>query len=1063
MAQPTAFSQALGTCADTIFIPKGNDTIGYGLKIFDRFGDRYDLKHVQLNNTQRVYETTTLCGFTLALVSNQQDTFWDSTNVMLIANVFLDLFYLLECPSVIPACATEDTLFIFLQSYNNPNSLTLATASSFYYNIDNQAGLSTSSVWRFLNGGVQPFKFPYINGSSLFHGTINVNAAKNWNYTNTPENDKFDFYNTILHEIFHLLGFSSQISANGQPIFNNYNFYDTHLQINNTPLINHIPNSCQDYEFNNTYLNNLTSTDCPNIVLNGAFSSNIPVFTVNLPGVWQPGTSLSHLDATCYNNPLTPKFLMSPTISAGDPDPMRRPTQEEANILCDIGYKTTAYFGGNDAIHNFYTPCDGQLAANDDNCFEVGSITKCEVLNVSYADLMQNDINVTNIDFNCLNVVIGNGTLNPTANGFTYTPGATGINVISYIGNNSSQKYSNTAMFYFYVKICEQQLLSCPTQNCNLICNPNLYDQDCNEQYGVFFEDPNPNNLPCTNFNGWTDAFPSCDYTTTENTPVSPGAIAIVVDKSHKVEVLTAGINLLPNKNYILSIVRKSANSLSIGANTFTYLGLSQLNVVAGNTNSFVPYIPPGIGINQNLLPFNPADQILLSDDNFVPNDFNWKQIATCFTVNQASNFNAIYLYPKEQTTGFFPGSGGWGCALIDQFDVIEDIFIENDTATITCKDTITIGQPLCLELTNLHYKWQASTDNGNTWMPLPNFNDITQITVSPNITTMYKITRFLETNGLTYSVIGAECIEKQATITVIVNPNKYYAYCCSINQTYNQTTPFTALDNLDNLNDGQVSWSINNNPWGAGQGTPNNPVRINADLIVPSGIKLILNKMSFQFGPVGRVLVQKNAQLIIDNSRLNGDTICQTMWQGIRVVGPGKNALRKQILGVKNFGTLDVSKKAIIENAIIGVAAMDMPIIDLDTLDLNLINIPSSNTLSLSSYLLNKYTTSATALNSAGGLCLVGVFAGATNLVSFNNCFQGVNFSWHSNNQALIPGQTNPFSSAVKNTQFNCNAFLWYPFTHYPNANGIISEAGIVNNFHYNAAYKFNTFTNQS
>lgn len=64
----------------------------------------------------------------------------------------------------------------------------------------------------------------------------------------------------------------------------------------------------------------------------------------------------------------------------------------------------------------------------------------------------------------------------------------------------------------------------------------------------------------------------------------------------------------------------------------------------------------------------------------------------------------------------------------------------------------------------------------------------------------------------------------------------------------------------------------------------------INEDVIIRSGSKLIIENTTIEFGEKGRIIVQENAVLEVNNSQLTGLTSDSVMWQGIEVWGNSKS-----------------------------------------------------------------------------------------------------------------------------------------------------------------------------
>lgn len=239
----------------------------------------------------------------------------------------------------------------------------------------------------------------------------------------------------------------------------------------------------------------------------------------------------------------------------------------------------------------------------------------------------------------------------------------------------------------------------------------------------------------------------------------------------------------------------------------------------------------------------------------------------------------------------------------------------------------------------------------------------------------------------------------------------------------------------------GAVTWTTANNPIGTAP-----VVSIKNTLTIPAGVNLSINNMTIEFGINGRIVVEPNAQLILNNTILKNHSTCNNMWQGVRVLGPGLTAPfgnpipRVKNNNQRNYALLTINGSTI-ENAIVGVAAMDMPIIDLDELqtlvlqNFNTLNPTPNNFTTLFNYFAGSWK------NSGGVINLGNAFGSppppTNNIVK--NCFQGVLLAYYNNKgiESTFIGYTDFVSSS-----------LLYPFNQ---PNNTISEAGIAL-FEYNA-----------
>ena len=240
----------------------------------------------------------------------------------------------------------------------------------------------------------------------------------------------------------------------------------------------------------------------------------------------------------------------------------------------------------------------------------------------------------------------------------------------------------------------------------------------------------------------------------------------------------------------------------------------------------------------------------------------------------------------------------------------------------------------------------------------------------------------------------------------------------------------------------GTHTWApgAGNHPFAGYAGTESDPIRINGDLNINFNSEINMNNLYFEFGPKGRVQVLCNTQtggnLILDDCRFRGDPICQTMWQGIRVQGPGQGIARVNTPGgaTRNYAKVIAQNQTKIEQAIIGIAGSLTPLIDLD--DLHTWTYATLNPLSpmlLVPSVSGAYLTTITddMPTTYGGVCMT------NSETTFSNCLQGI----HLRNFVNTNTNGGPVC-AVTNTTFTSTGELWYPFDQVPNVSR--SEVGI-------------------
>jgi hypothetical protein len=267
-------------------------------------------------------------------------------------------------------------------------------------------------------------------------------------------------------------------------------------------------------------------------------------------------------------------------------------------------------------------------------------------------------------------------------------------------------------------------------------------------------------------------------------------------------------------------------------------------------------------------------------------------------------------------------------------------------------------------------------------------------------------------------------------------------AQCCELTTAWlidanNPSTTATTPDlqwNMDNYaytvqNSG--TWTQSNNELNTIFGSSAS-ININADLIIPSGKNITMNNIQLNFGPKGRIIVQRNASLTLDNNtKLYGTC---TMWQGIRVLGPGYGINRS----TGNYGKLRIVNNADVEiaQAIIGIAAMRTPLLDVYNMAVQLTNLSPCTAINdlacqnIFPIVLQAATNAG--VSTAGG-------AVVTESGDFVNCFQGINLSFY-NNSALIG--TTP--TTIQNSTFAGSATAPLPFPFNSISPALSSETGI-------------------
>jgi len=205
----------------------------------------------------------------------------------------------------------------------------------------------------------------------------------------TPAAGEFDLYTVALHEVLHILGFSSQIGPNGDTNQGFYSMWDAFLFSGDdnefliTPGATPPPGCCDFSEFNpNLDFNDLITSDCDMNI----FFNNTQIAEVYGEGAGDIGNLLSHLHRCGSGGD---QYVMHAGLAALEE--RRIITPEEIEILLTMGYTP---IGATDepcrviAVDDFFQiPIDNsgmvidldQITANDNFVDDDGEITIDEI------------------------------------------------------------------------------------------------------------------------------------------------------------------------------------------------------------------------------------------------------------------------------------------------------------------------------------------------------------------------------------------------------------------------------------------------------------------------------------------------------------------------------------------------------------------------------------------------------------------------------------------------------------------------------------------------------------
>jgi hypothetical protein len=204
----------------------------------------------------------------------------------------------------------------------NPGSNPFAFSAAYYFG---SKGFNAPFTKVHIESGNDPYE-SYPDGYIQFNFHQNLNY--NYNVNASPSNQQFDFYTIALHEILHLLGFTSYSNANGQSAASEhvYTSFDEYLADYN-----------QDVVFEETGSGSSTVVETPD---DGTLTNNQVWFEL-YPGQFAPvfspnpfnGSSLDHFDNGRSDHG---EYLMHPSLSKGNAFKLLH--EDEARVLETLGY-----------------------------------------------------------------------------------------------------------------------------------------------------------------------------------------------------------------------------------------------------------------------------------------------------------------------------------------------------------------------------------------------------------------------------------------------------------------------------------------------------------------------------------------------------------------------------------------------------------------------------------------------------------------------------------------------------------------------------------------------------
>ena len=205
----------------------------------------------------------------------------------------------------------------------NPNSNPFGFSAAYYFG---SKGFNSPFTSAHITSGDDPYgNFPDGYLQFNFHPNLNYNYSESGN----PSNQQFDFYTIALHEILHLLGFTSYSNGNGESAASPHVFttFDEHLA---------------DYNKNELFMLSGSGPTTEVSIPDDGTLTNHQVWFELYPGqhapVYSPdpfnGSSLDHFDNVRSNDG---EYLMHPSLSKGDAFKMLH--EDEVRVLEKLGYQ----------------------------------------------------------------------------------------------------------------------------------------------------------------------------------------------------------------------------------------------------------------------------------------------------------------------------------------------------------------------------------------------------------------------------------------------------------------------------------------------------------------------------------------------------------------------------------------------------------------------------------------------------------------------------------------------------------------------------------------------------
>lgn len=655
-------------------------------KVYDNYGTSRNLREIAIIPQKSIADNSLMLSSNLMISAGIFEIYVEEGSGMelnsalhnsrraVINQVFTDVSNFLESP--LKQAGNTNKVKIWIRNFKEiseiiPDRFSYGTS---YYNVpknlDNNASLTDSQLWKIINGGKNPYENlsnKYYNGTPVqfYHAAFSFDFNREWNtdLSSAATLSQLDLYTVVLRELVHALGFNSLINSDGTSKFEqNYQYYSRFdkflVNSNDLYLISSLNgnNSLTGFDFNANLsdINNCGGIENTCNTINKFKGTNI--VKLYTPNCFDTNATLQYIDVEC-NEELSNEWLMLNNIAEGFTH--RYFNEIERQILVDLGYGFGDQFGQNSFL-NFYSynsdvPVNAIVGFNDGLTANSFVFTGHTGAAIELTGLINND---SAINFNFENLKdlydsstqlnVNSGTSNIIVNA---TFNNSGIHLLCYVPYNTlTNKRGNLTYVFVHTRVFCNEL---NPNSCNYVPNggfetniglPNNVSQfqtNVCDWYG--FSTPDYFHVGANNICG----IPINVQSNTPNpvnifTPNSQNAYAgFYINRANfgdgtidSSEIIFANLNnsLLPNTQYQLSFQVLKSNFFNINAeiqacfvNQENGFPITNIDITTGN---FVQ--PPG--------------SLLIDEDIEVFNSNAWEEVVFSFNTNNNTGYNFLYI-----------------------------------------------------------------------------------------------------------------------------------------------------------------------------------------------------------------------------------------------------------------------------------------------------------------------------------------------------------------------------------------------------------------------------------